>query len=60
MIAALAGAFGLTLIDLTTLVIEDLRRQDLQPRQGLQPRQDLQPRQARPASGPVALLATAA
>jgi DNA-binding XRE family transcriptional regulator len=27
MIAALAGAFGLTLIDLTTLVTEDLRRQ---------------------------------
>jgi transcriptional regulator with XRE-family HTH domain len=48
MIAALAGAFGLTLIDLTTLVIEDLRRQAPQPRQ------------ARPASGPVALLATAA
>jgi transcriptional regulator with XRE-family HTH domain len=29
MIAALAGAFGLTLIDLTTLVTEDLRRYQL-------------------------------
>jgi len=29
MIAALAGAFGLTLIDLTTLVTEDLRRRQL-------------------------------
>ncbi len=30
MIAALAGAFGLTLVDLTTLVTEDLRQQALQ------------------------------
>src|ERR1700678_3293872 len=45
MIAALAGAFGLTLIDLTTLVTEDLRRPATQPRGGLR------------ASGPVALLA---
>jgi DNA-binding XRE family transcriptional regulator len=29
MIAALAGAFGLTLIDLTTLVTEDLRRRQV-------------------------------
>jgi transcriptional regulator with XRE-family HTH domain len=29
MIAALAGAFGLTLVDLTTLVTEDLRRRQL-------------------------------
>jgi transcriptional regulator with XRE-family HTH domain len=48
MIAALAGAFGLTLIDLTTLVTEDLRRPAPQPRGGLR------------ASGPVALLAMAA
>jgi transcriptional regulator with XRE-family HTH domain len=48
MIAALAGAFGLTLIDLTTLVTEDLRRQD-----------DRDNRSRRP-SGPVALLTVAA
>jgi transcriptional regulator with XRE-family HTH domain len=66
MIAALAGAFGLSLIDLTTLVTEDLRRQALatsQPlplRQNLQSRQALQSRQPRPASGPVALLSMAA
>ena len=66
MIAALAGAFGLTLIDLTVLVIEDLRRQDQQPRQALQSRQApqsrqaLQSRQAPRTPGPVALLAMAA
>jgi transcriptional regulator with XRE-family HTH domain len=72
MIAALAGAFDLTLIDLTTLVIEDLRRQAQQPRQALysgqaqQPDQDRhslqvqQPRQPQRPSGPVALLAMAA
>jgi transcriptional regulator with XRE-family HTH domain len=48
MIAALAGAFGLTLIDLTTLITEDLRREGDQDRHGLS------------ASGPVALLASAA
>ena len=48
MIAALAGAFGLTLIDLTRLVREDLRGQAPQPRAHLR------------ASGPVALLAVAA
>jgi hypothetical protein len=47
MIAAVAGALGLTLIDLTTLVTEDLRQAG-------------QPRQQFPASGPVALLAMAA
>jgi transcriptional regulator with XRE-family HTH domain len=45
MIAALAGAFGLTLIDLTRLITEDLSRQD---QRGLR------------ARGPVALLALAA
>jgi transcriptional regulator with XRE-family HTH domain len=48
MIAALAGAFGLTLIDLTTLITEDLRREGDKDRHGLS------------ASGPVALLASAA
>jgi transcriptional regulator with XRE-family HTH domain len=48
MIAALAGAFGLTLIDLTALITEDLRRQGDQDRHGLR------------ESGPVALLAMAA
>jgi transcriptional regulator with XRE-family HTH domain len=47
MIAALAGAFGLTLIDLTRLVTEDLGRQDDRAHR------------SRP-SGPVALLALAA
>ena len=73
MIAALAGAFGLTLIDLTTLVTEDLRRQaealrrtsTLRRAQALRQaealrRQAPQPRQDRPASGPVALLSMAA
>jgi transcriptional regulator with XRE-family HTH domain len=67
MIAALAGAFGLTLIDLTTLVIEALQtrqslqsRQSLQTRQSLQSRQALQNRQAQRPSGPVALLAMVA
>jgi len=70
MIAALAGAFGLTLIDLTTLVTEDLRRQaealrrtrTLRQAQTLrrQAAQAPQPRQDRPASGPVALLSMAA
>jgi DNA-binding XRE family transcriptional regulator len=48
MIAALAGAFGLTLIDLTTLVTEDLRRHAAQPRHPLR------------APGPVAQLTLAA
>ena len=52
MIAALAGAFGLTLIDLTRLVTEDLRGRAVQ--QALRPRPGLR------ASGPVALLAIAA
>jgi transcriptional regulator with XRE-family HTH domain len=60
MIAALAGAFGLSLIDLTTLVIEDLRRQDRQARQTSESRQDLHPRHAQRATGPVALLVMAA
>ena len=61
MIAALAGAFDLTLIDLTTLVIEALQtRQSLQSRQALQDRQALQNRQAQRPSGPVALLAMVA
>jgi transcriptional regulator with XRE-family HTH domain len=54
MIAALAGAFGLTLIDLTRLVTEDLRRQA--PRQA----QPLREAQALRARGPVALLSMAA
>ena len=48
MIAALAGAFGLTLIDLTTLVTEDLRGQQAPASQRSR------------ANGPVALLAMAA
>jgi hypothetical protein len=48
MIAALAGAFGLTLIDLTTLGTEDLRRRAPARHQHLR------------ASGPVALLSVAA
>jgi transcriptional regulator with XRE-family HTH domain len=48
MIAALAGAFGLTLIDLTKLITEDLGRLGDQHRPSLR------------ASGPVALLAMAA
>jgi transcriptional regulator with XRE-family HTH domain len=46
MIAALAGAFGLGLIDLTTLVSEDLRRQA--------------PQQRSRVPGPVALFSLAA
>jgi len=49
MIAALAGSFGLTLIDLTTLVTEDLLRRH----------PEAAPARPRP-SGPVALLALAA
>ena len=52
MIAALAGAFGLSLIDLTTLVTEDLRRQAPQSR--------LAPPRSLRAPGPVALLSMAA
>jgi transcriptional regulator with XRE-family HTH domain len=48
MIAAVAGAYGLTLIDLTTFVTEDLRQQAPRPSAGLR------------AAGPVALLAIAA
>jgi DNA-binding XRE family transcriptional regulator len=48
MIAALAGAFGLTLIDLTRLITEDLRREGDRGQHG------------RRASGPVSLLAMAA
>ncbi|HTU76671.1 MAG TPA: helix-turn-helix transcriptional regulator [Trebonia sp.] len=48
MIAAVTGAFGLTLIDLTRLVTEDLRRDTVQPRQQFH------------GSGPVALLTLAA
>ena len=58
MIAALAGAFGLTLIDLTTLVTEDLRRQA--PQQSLRLRGV--PGVVPPGDhrGPVALLSMAA
>ena len=52
MIAALAGAFGLSLIDLTRLVTEDLRGQAA--RQAPRSRAHLR------GSGPVALLAMAA
>jgi DNA-binding XRE family transcriptional regulator len=48
MIAALAGAFGLTLIDLTTFVTQDLRQHADQPGQ------------RQPQSGPVAVGAMAA
>jgi transcriptional regulator with XRE-family HTH domain len=54
MIAALAGAFGLTLIDLTRLVTEDLRRQAPQQAHTLRQAQTLR------ARGPVALLSMAA
>ena len=47
MIAALAGAFGLTLIDLTRLITEDLRGRDATRYLG--------ERQAGRAAGPVAL-----
>jgi transcriptional regulator with XRE-family HTH domain len=66
MIAALAGAFGLALIDLTRLVTEDLRpAQDLRPAHDLRSTQGLRreaagQRQGLRGSGPVALLARAA
>jgi transcriptional regulator with XRE-family HTH domain len=60
MIAALAGAFGLSLVDLTTLVTEDLRRQASLSRADLRLRQAAPSRVNSRASGPVALLAMAA
>ena len=58
MIAALAGAFGLTLMDLTALVAEDLRRQAPQQRLRLRGVQAVVPQRDR--RGPVALLSMAA
>jgi transcriptional regulator with XRE-family HTH domain len=60
MIAALAGAFGLTLIDLTTLVTEDLRRQAGQPLRLRNPQGAQEATAPAAPSGPVALLAVAA
>ena len=66
MIAALAGAFGLTLIDLTTMVADDLRQQAVieltfAERRAAAERRDAVPGRAlHRSSGPVARLTMAA
>ena len=66
MIAALAGAFGLTLIDLTTMVADDLRQHAVieltfaGSRARAERRDGVHGRALRRPSGPVARLAVAA